>query len=91
MNARRAIKPACAPVSAVTLKSGCINGTNNTKASSNVPIKKAPMLAVFEKSPSLKIECVLHAIKAVEQSCKRECCKCHCACNGWACLKSDVE
>ena len=63
MNASRAIKPACAPVSAVTLKSGCINGTNNTNASSNVPIKKAPMLAVFEKSPSLKIECVLLQLK----------------------------
>ena len=63
MNARRAIKPACAPVSAVTLKSGCINGTNNTNASRNVPIKKAPTLAVFEKSPSLKIECVLLQLK----------------------------
>ena len=63
MNASRAIKPACAPVSAVTLKSGCINGTNNTNASRNVPIKKAPMLAVFEKSPSLKIECVLLQLK----------------------------
>ena len=31
MNARRAIKPACAPVSAVTLKSGCINGTATAK------------------------------------------------------------